>query len=316
MVFQNFALYPQMSVEDNISAPLVMSRLSFLERQPIFRFLLPSARRIRRDIRASVLEVADLLQIDKLLSRKPSQLSGGQKQRVAIGRAIIRKPLLFLMDEPLSSLDAGLRAQMRGELTSLQKRLGVTTIFVTHDQTEAMTMADLVVVMSGGSVIQAGTPREIFENPAHIIVAKFLGSPSINIIESQIYDGNILNIAGANFKMSGSLPAATASAGIRPEDLLLSRREPIGEQYWSARIERLELLGHEALVFITLCDGNMPDLVARVESDFLREVAPGELIFVAPRASKIKIFDADGKRRNVFIAPPPSVERHPCEVAK
>ncbi len=182
MVFQSYALYPHMSVRQNLAAPLIMRRLSFLQRQPLLGSLVPGTRAIRREIGREAERVAAQLRIEALLGRKPGQLSGGQKQRVAIGRAIIRQPRLFLMDEPLSSLDAALRAEMRGELVELQRRLGITTIYVTHDQTEAMTMADRIVVMMGGNAMQIGAPLDVFHDPQHVAVAKFLGTPAINLL--------------------------------------------------------------------------------------------------------------------------------------
>lgn len=316
MVFQNFALYPHMSVESNIAAPLVMSRLSFLRRQPLFRFFSPSAQKIRREIRERVVETASLLQIDKLLKRKPAQLSGGQKQRVAIGRAIIREPLLFLMDEPLSSLDAGLRTQMRGEIAALQKRLGITTIFVTHDQTEAMTMADQVVVMLGGVILQSGSPREIFEDPAHLSVAKFLGSPSINVLDGEISDG-LLRVEGLSFRVSSGAADLVVKVGIRPEELLIGRSQPPDTPSWRGKIQRVENLGHEALVYLTIEEGSAAQLVARVASDFVADpIQPSDTVFVMPRASKLKVFKEDGRRHDIAVKQPPRSQQSVLQAAR
>jgi multiple sugar transport system ATP-binding protein len=316
MVFQNFALYPHMSVEDNIAAPLVMSRLGFMARQPLFRHLLPSARAIRKDIQEKVAETARLLQIDKLLKRKPAQLSGGQKQRVAIGRAIIREPLLFLMDEPLSSLDAGLRTQMRGELTALQKRLGVTTIFVTHDQTEAMTMADLVVVMSGGSILQAGSPREIFENPAHIAVAEFLGSPGINVLDG-VVAGNALELDGMSFGIASAPADQAVKIGIRPEDLFVSPTPLPDAQFWRGKVLRTENLGHEMLVHLTIAGSRETPLIARVSSSTdPSSIESGSAVVVTPRASKLKVFGPDGGRISIDIDASASEPQALREVAR
>src|SRR5438270_11058149 len=168
MVFQNYALYPHMSVADNMGFPLRMQRMK------------------KPETRKRVREVAELLGIEALLERKPRQLSGGQRQRVAMGRAIIRHPRAFLMDEPLSNLDAKLRVQMRGEIARLQRRLGTTTVYVTHDQTEAMTLGDRVVVMHGGVAQQVGTPDELYERPANLFVAGFIGSPAMNFFPATL----------------------------------------------------------------------------------------------------------------------------------
>src|ERR671935_1456106 len=173
MVFQNYALYPHMTVRDNIGFPLKMQRLS------------------RRESDGRVNEAARLLGIEELLHRKPRELSGGQRQRVAMGRAIVRHPQAFLMDEPLSNLDAKLRVQMRAELVKLHRRLGVTTIYVTHDQTEAMTLGERVAVMSKGVVQQADTPQRLYHKPANTFVASFIGSPAMNFLRGRLDDGAI-----------------------------------------------------------------------------------------------------------------------------
>src|ERR1700720_3546703 len=172
MVFQNYALYPHMSVYDNMAYGLRMRRMS------------------RAEIRSRVGRAAEILQLDGLLQRKPRQLSGGQRQRVAMGRAIVRDPKVFLFDEPLSNLDAKLRVQVRGEIKELQHRLKTTTIYVTHDQVEAMTMGDKIVVMNGGRVEQVGAPLELYDRPANTFVATFLGSPAMNLLEGTVEGGN------------------------------------------------------------------------------------------------------------------------------
>src|SRR5947208_5975678 len=177
MVFQSYALYPHMRVFANIGLPLMMSRLNLFERLPLLRMLSTRRRRIMADIEREVRAVAAQLQIDALLERRPSQLSGGQRQRVALGRAMVRHPAVFLMDEPLSNLDAKLRVHMRSELAELHDRLGTTFIYVTHDQVEAMTMADRVAMMDAGRILQIGKPGELYANPANVKVAQFIGSP-------------------------------------------------------------------------------------------------------------------------------------------
>src|SRR5438874_6100454 len=186
MVFQSYALYPHMRVFANIALPLMMSRLNLFERLPIVRILSNRRRRVMAEIEREVRAVAAQLQIDALLERRPSQLSGGQRQRVALGRAMVRHPAVFLMDEPLSNLDAQLRVHTRGELKRLQSELGVTTIYVTHDQAEAMTLADRVAIMRDGLLQQVGPPREIYDRPANTFVGGFLGSPGMNFLRGQL----------------------------------------------------------------------------------------------------------------------------------
>src|SRR5215510_15848499 len=183
MVFQSYALYPHLSAFDNMAVPLRMRRLSTVERLPLLGALLPNRRREERTIRSDVEKVASQLEISHLLLRKPAQLSGGQRQRVAVGRAMVRQPVAFLFDEPLSNLDAALRGTMRLEILELHNQLGTTMIFVTHDQVEAMTMADKIVVLNAGNVEQVGAPLELYRNPANLFVAGFIGSPRMNFLE-------------------------------------------------------------------------------------------------------------------------------------
>ncbi|WP_300473177.1 ABC transporter ATP-binding protein [Breoghania sp.] len=180
MVFQSYALYPHLTVAENIALPLAMRRLNVLQRLPMAGLLAPGVRRVRREIRATVAETADALGLAVFLERKPAVLSDGQKQRVALGRALVRDPELFLLDEPLSNLDARLRVRMRSELVALHKRTGKALVYVTHDQAEAMAMADQIVVMIGGKIAQAGRPRDLYERPASRDVATFISANSIN----------------------------------------------------------------------------------------------------------------------------------------
>jgi multiple sugar transport system ATP-binding protein len=248
MVFQNYALYPHMTVAQNIA------------------FSLKLQRRPKQEIRQRVQDTVKLLGLEEFLDRRPKQLSGGQRQRVAMGRAIIRQPQVFLMDEPLSNLDAQLRVHMRGEIEALQKRLGVTTVYVTHDQVEAMTMGDRVAVMRSGELQQADTPTEVYDRPANLFVAGFIGSPPMNLAR-----GTIENDDGGLAAHLGStripIPAAIVDergldawvgrevvVGIRPEDLegpVNDRRED-GAFTLRATVDRVEALGSELLCFFTL----------------------------------------------------------------
>lgn len=182
MVFQSYALYPYMTVAQNLALPLVMRKLSRLQRLPLIGPWWPGARARRREIDIAVEQVAESVGLGQMLHRRPAQLSGGQRQRVALGRAMVRRPKVFLMDEPLSNLDAKLRVDTRAEIADLHRRLGATFVYVTHDQVEAMTMSDRVALMMGGRILQLGTPQEIYDDPLDLRVAEFIGTPKINEI--------------------------------------------------------------------------------------------------------------------------------------
>src|SRR5713226_9121660 len=234
MVFQNYALYPHMSVRDNIAFPLRMQRLKTGE------------------TRERVREVASLLGIEELMARKPRELSGGQRQRVAMGRAIIRHPQAFLMDEPLSNLDAKLRVSMRAELAKLHKRLGVTTLYVTHDQVEAMTLGQRVAVLLDGTLQQVDTPHVLFHHPANLFVAAFIGSPSMNLVDAHV-QGTTVQFAGFELQLPASSPMAGANRklilGIRPTDFEHAAAAPDLPRI-RVRVDVVEDLGSEShLVF-------------------------------------------------------------------
>jgi multiple sugar transport system ATP-binding protein len=228
MVFQNYALYPQMTVAKNMS------------------FSLELARRPKEEITEKVNKAADILGLMPLLERYPRQLSGGQRQRVAMGRAIVRDPAVFLFDEPLSNLDAKLRVQMRAEIKALQQRLESTTVYVTHDQIEAMTMADKIVVMHDGAVEQVGSPLELYDRPANLFVAGFIGSPAMNLITGRLDGGDpptLVTDSGAKVALSSAPRAAPGSKivmGVRPEHVILA-----GPQAMSAQIVVIEPTGYE-----------------------------------------------------------------------
>ena len=302
MVFQSFALYPHMTGRQNMAAPLIMRRLSFMRRQPLLDRLFPETRDIRAGVARDVETVARQLRIQALLDRKPAQLSGGQKQRVAIGRAIIRQPRLFLMDEPLSSLDASLRAEMRGELVELQRRLGVTTIYVTHDQTEAMTMADRIVIMMDGSAVQVGTPIEVFRNPQHVAVARFLGTPTINVLRGKPVGQSRIHVAGHDFVTSGMAVdrSEVVDLGIRPEDVRLGTDPALP---WRATVRRVEQVGHEALVHLTLDAAGAAQVSARLTGDAMARLSPssGDQIMVGFNPAQAKLFDGSGGRLPLSI---------------
>src|SRR3954463_8928217 len=200
MVFQSYALYPHMTVRQNIAFPLTLAKVK------------------KAEIASKVEETARILDLTELLDRKPGQLSGGQRQRVAMGRAIVRDPKAFLMDEPLSNLDAKLRVQMRTVISRLQNRLGTTTVYVTHDQTEAMTLGDRVAVLRAGELQQVGTPKELYENPVNLFVAGFIGSPSMNFLAGELRDGKVHLPIGEIPAPQGARHQGKVVAGLRPED--------------------------------------------------------------------------------------------------
>lgn len=249
MVFQSYALYPHLTAGQNIAVPLAMRWLTAMQRLPFIGNLLPGQRQIRADIARQVNEMASSLKIDHLLTRKPGQMSGGQRQRVALARAMVRRPSVFLMDEPLSNLDANLRIHARGEIVDLHRRAGVPTLYVTHDQSEALSMADRVAVMIGGHLLQLADPREIYDNPAHIEVARFLGQPKINVLETRMDASGVVRFGGlvlAGERRAGETPVMVA---FRPEFARLRTDEG---GMLRARVERLEFLGSEVIVHARL----------------------------------------------------------------
>jgi ABC-type sugar transport system ATPase subunit len=276
MVFQSYALYPHLTVAENIAFPLRM------------------AKRDKRAIAAKVEEVADLLELRPLLDRRPRALSGGQRQRVSIGRAIVRDPAVLLLDEPLSNLDAGLRVRMRHEFARLHGRLGATMIYVTHDQIEAMTLANRIVVMAAGRVEQVGEPLALYARPATIRVAEAIGSPAMNFLPVAIADagegGATVTLPdGSACRAAVRVPAgaigATATLGVRPEHL-----RPDTDGVFGGRVELFERLG--PLSFAHLGERNDGGIVAQLPSD--RHVTLGEAIRFSVAADDAHLFAADG----------------------
>ena len=239
MVFQSYALYPHMSVFENISFGLKSEKIS------------------KNEIKSKVIEAAKILKIEELLDRRPKELSGGQRQRVAIGRAITRNPKLFLFDEPLSNLDAALRSEMRVEISKLHKKLKSNIVYVTHDQIEAMTLADKIVIMNKGKIEQFGTPDEIYDNPNNIFVAEFIGSPKMNILKvekKQIINSNTLNLFNNNINFSNHIFKDEIYLGIRPEDISLKDNLEIKLE---VKIEHTENLGFEKIIHTKLSGANI-----------------------------------------------------------
>jgi multiple sugar transport system ATP-binding protein len=288
MVFQSYALYPHMTVRGNITLPLTMRNMSRLERFPVLDRILPSARRKVAENAEKARRVAKMLEIEALLDRKPSELSGGQMQRVAVGRALVRDPIAFLLDEPLSNLDAKLRTQMRGEIVDLHRRTGRTFIYVTHDQAEAMSMSDRIAVFVAGRIVQVATPRELFERPATRDVAAFVGDRPINLIELAM-DGASLPPPFDGFAINGKDIPARVVVGIRPEALEV---DPNGTL--SGRVERIEYLGSEVIVTLRLAGG--PSL--RIALDASLTLPPvGETVGLRFKLGAAHLFDtATGMR--------------------
>ena len=267
MVFQNYALYPHMKVRDNMAFSLLL------------------ARRPKAEIDRRVAEAASILGLTPFLDRYPRQLSGGQRQRVAIGRAIVRKPQVFLFDEPLSNLDAKLRVQMRGEIRELHQRLKTTAIYVTHDQIEAMTMADRIVAMHEGVVEQIGSPLELYDRPANVFVATFIGSPAMNLLDARIgADGAGVEVPGGTrigLAMPAGQPGQAVKVGIRPEHLALD------ECGIACEVAVIEPTGADTQVVARWAGGSLTAVFR--ERLALR---PGERIGLTPRAGAAHVFDA------------------------
>jgi len=275
MVFQSYALYPHMSVADNMTVSLRLAGVSKAERME----------------RAA--EVARMLQLSELLGRKPAELSGGQRQRVAIGRAIVRDPKAFLFDEPLSNLDAALRVETRLEISRLHQKINTTMIYVTHDQTEAMTMADRIVLLDAGQVIQVGTPLDLYRYPTNLFVATFLGSPKMNVlpVSGVVRDGTRAKLEMANGAIvEVALPSANApdpkTLGVRPED---TRVVAEAEGVLSGEIISAEHLGSEVLVHTETSAGQ---IIAKMPPDFSAHA--GDTVWVGFNVAQGHLFDADG----------------------
>jgi multiple sugar transport system ATP-binding protein len=288
MVFQSYALYPHMTVYENIAFGLRLRKMP------------------KDQIDNLVQDAAATLGLEHLLQRKPKELSGGQRQRVALGRAIVRKPSVFLFDEPLSNLDAELRVQMRAEIGKLQKRLGITSVYVTHDQVEAMTMGDRIAVLHDGNLRQVGTPLDLYETPANVFVAQFIGTPNMNIRKAKISeDGSELLISDTlTLKVSDEWKAAVEArkggevfVGFRPEHV-----RPSDEHDWTnvatfeTEIELIETLGHEVVGYVG--DGTGEDrIICKMDAHKLPH--PGEKITLDVNCAKLHMFDADTTDRLV-----------------
>ncbi|MBV8503481.1 MAG: ABC transporter ATP-binding protein [Paucibacter sp.] len=272
MVFQSYALYPNMSVEGNMSFGLKVAGVK------------------KDEIRRRVAEAAALLQLQPLLSRKPSQLSGGQRQRVAIGRALVRQAGIFLFDEPLSNLDAKLRAELRHELKLLHRKLGATMIYVTHDQTEAMTLASRIVVMKSGVIQQIGAPTEVYEKPANRFVAGFLGATAMNFVSGQVRGGRFEGALSVDLSSYAGKPQEGQQVvlGLRPENLSLDPHGP-----WEAQLQLLEPMGSHHVAWLRLADGSELSAILPAGS----AVPPEGPVRIAADLNALSLFDATSEHR-------------------
>jgi multiple sugar transport system ATP-binding protein len=283
MVFQNYALYPHMTVAENLAFGLNLRHTP------------------REETKARVREAAEMLDLSRVLDRKPAQLSGGQRQRVALGRALVRKPAVFLLDEPLSNLDAKLRLGMRVEIAKLHRRLGATMIYVTHDQIEAMTLGHRIVVMKGGEIQQIDTPMQLYEKPANVFVAGFVGSPAMNFFRGRLVDddGPRLQLGSASLRLPwdrGDALARMAGSdlivGVRPEDLLLRANGVDDPALLHATLEVVEPVGNE--IFLNLRHDDRA-IVMRVPPQALPET--GSTFGIAIRPERVHLFDASTEQR-------------------
>ena len=270
MVFQNYALYPHMTVFENMSYGLKIQKTP------------------KDEIVSRVNEAAEILELSELLERKPNQLSGGQRQRVAMGRAIVRKPDVFLFDEPLSNLDAKLRVQMRLEIKKLQRKLNVTSLYVTHDQVEAMTLADKMIVMNEGNVEHIGTPLDVYQKPQTLFTAQFIGSPAMNILNATIKDGEV-KIADFKFNINSS-HEGEVYFGIRPEHLTIN-----ADGKFKVNVEFIELIGSNTLVHCRIKSSN--EVIVVSVPGILDKDVSGQEIGLDLEASKIHLFNSTNQNR-------------------
>jgi len=280
MVFQNYALYPNMTVAENMAFSLKMRGTS------------------KADIELAVRDTAGMLRLGHLLDRKPSALSGGQRQRVAIGRALVRRPRVFLFDEPLSNLDPSLREEMRLEFVRLHRELGTTMIYVTHDQTEAMTMADRIAVFNNGRIEQVASPMTIYRSPATSFVATVLGSPRINLFKASVAkaeSGALLHAPGWGqrrlFDDADAGIGACSEFGVRPEDWEIG-----GDASWPVCVDVIENLGESAIVHVKANSSGVARMAVRVDSAIAAKLSPNDMIGIAPRPGTLHCFDGSGTR--------------------
>ena len=288
LVFQNYALYPHMTVKQNILFPLQN---------------LKGADKMNKDAMLErAYEAAKLVQIDELMDRKPSELSGGQQQRVAIARALVKMPRVLLLDEPLSNLDARLRLQTREEIKRIQQETGITTVFVTHDQKEAMSISDMIVVMKSGVVQQIGKPQDVYDSPINLFVAKFLGTPPINVFSGKVENGKLLIGGNAVLDATG-VSDQEVFVGIRPEAFIIDKQGPL-----ECKLLNVEVMGRDVSIVSSHEDSVNPIIRSIVDADNLKEVAQGNVRFTL-KPHKVFIFNKETEER-IYLNDEKSIASH------
>jgi len=295
MVFQSYALYPHMTVAENIALPLRMREMNGWQRLPALGRFFSGARSIQGRIDRRVANLTASLEIGHLLQRRPGQLSGGQRQRVAVGRAMVLEPRVLLMDEPLSNLDAKLRVHMRTEIKELHRRLGMTFVYVTHDQAEAMTLSDRIAVMLDGEILEVGSAQDIYASPDNRRVAEFVGSPKINVLPAAVEEPGVVASLGVRVPAPGvARDDSVASLGIRAEGLALTgSQDPAA---LSGKIRLIEHLGADILIHFDLPDAT-PPAVMRASPRDAGHLVPGQVVHARIDADQVLLFDRDGRRR-------------------
>ena len=293
MVFQSYALYPHLTVRKNLETPLRLRDYNAFERLPLIGNFSPSKKEKTESINQLVNKTSDTLKISELLDRKPGQLSGGQRQRVALGRAMVREPVAFLMDEPLSNLDAALRVHMRSELSELHNSLKTTFIYVTHDQAEALTMSSRMAVMIDGNLLQLDTPQEVYDNPSSLSVAQFVGSPKINIFKGTSDSSGTVSFLNVNLKRKSSESNTDLHIGIRPEHLEITNES--NENTFSGTVAYRENLGSDIFFHINIEDGSNK-IIVRGLPQFTHQISNGSSVNIKRVSDKALLFNQAGMR--------------------
>ncbi len=293
MVFQSYALYPHLTVRKNLETPLRLRDYNAFERLPLIGNFSPSKKEKTESINQLVNKTSDTLKISELLDRKPGQLSGGQRQRVALGRAMVREPVAFLMDEPLSNLDAALRVHMRSELSELHNSLKTTFVYVTHDQAEALTMSSRMAVMIDGNLLQLDTPQEVYDNPSSLSVAQFVGSPKINIFKGTSDSSGTVSFLNVNLKRKSSESNTDLHIGIRPEHLEITNES--NENSFSGTVAYRENLGSDIFFHVNIEDGSNK-IIVRGLPQFTHQISNGSSVNIKRVSDKALLFNQAGMR--------------------
>ncbi len=293
MVFQSYALYPHLTVRRNLETPLRLRDYNAFERLPLIGNFSPSKKEKTESINQLVNKTSETLKISELLDRKPGQLSGGQRQRVALGRAMVREPVAFLMDEPLSNLDAALRVHMRSELSELHNSLKTTFVYVTHDQAEALTMSSRMAVMIDGNLLQLDTPQEVYDNPSSLSVAQFVGSPKINIFKGTSDSSGTVSFLNVNLKRKSSESNTDLHIGIRPEHLEITNES--NDNTFSGTVAYRENLGSDIFFHVNIEDGSNK-IIVRGLPQFTHQISNGSSVNIKRVSDKALLFNQAGMR--------------------